>query len=281
MKDVSRAVFDTLRLLKPYDIDREKLRVGNPHDGAYIIVDQPPAIDIFSFGINDDTGFEQDMAARGHRLFMFDHTISGLPTEHANFNFKKLGICAEGGDHPALRSLDHHIAAAGAVSDRLILKIDVEGWEWEVFAQASAALLSRFDQILIEIHWMSRLEESDFRNTVYKALSNINQQFTLYHVHANNCCDIELVGGFPMANVLELSYVRTSMVNRTPSRTVYPTSINKGNHPHYFDLPLLFYPFLPSIVDDDRLADVVNRIDSDWQLYEDQPRRDEVNRWRT
>jgi len=150
MHPVSPAVFSTLSLLTPCDVNLSKQRVGNDRDGAYIIVDSDPSVDILSFGISNDVGFERDMASLGHRAFMFDHTISAAPDNHELFLFHKLGICASGQPEENLRTLEEHIYSIADLSERLILKIDVEGYEWAVFAQLDPKTLARFDQILVE-----------------------------------------------------------------------------------------------------------------------------------
>jgi len=54
--------------------------------------------------------------------------------------------------------------------------------------------------------------------------------------------------------------VRTSLVRRRPSGTVFPTSLNKSNHAPSHDHALLFYPFLPMAVSDEPVHDVVRRL---------------------
>jgi hypothetical protein len=262
MERVSKGVFDALSLLKPYDIDVEKIRYGNDRDGCYILADIARDADIVSFGINDDVGFEMDMARQGRRVFLHDHTISKEPEEHELFDFRKKGICATGQSTVDLMPLDDHLATIPS-RKRLILKMDVEGAEWCVLATASQAILNQFDQILIEFHWLDNLRHPEFCATITRALKNINAQFTLFHVHANNCRELSIVDGFAVADVIEVSYVRASLVNRRPSTTIYPSGLNKANHPDHHDFPLLFFPFLPMSVSVDDVAGVVRRIDAE------------------
>jgi hypothetical protein len=261
MQKVSREVYSTLKLLTPYDIDLRKARYGNERDGCYILADLPPREDIISFGISHDVAFEMDMARQGRNIFMYDHTIAESPAQHSRFNFHRRGICAEGQSSPDLATLETHLGQIKPSSDRLILKLDVEGHEWGVFATICDETLERFDQILVELHWLDNLRIDTFRNTVKQALTNINSQFTLFHVHANNCRELSVVEGFMVADVIEVSYVRTSLVRRKPSTIVYPSSLNKANYPGRHDYPLLFFPFLPSCVGPEQIDDVVHRLD--------------------
>jgi hypothetical protein len=45
--------------------------------------------------------------------------------------------------------------------------------------------------------------------------------------------------------LLELSYVRSDLVERLPSRTLYPTELDAPNVGRAADTPLWFFPFAP------------------------------------
>ena len=261
---VSIHVFDVLSLLTPFDIDIPKLRIGRDRDGGYVLADLRSREDVISFGISQDVGFERHMAERGHRLIhMFDHTIDGLPEQNERFRFKRIGICAAGESEPNLLTLDQHMAEIGLNTNGLTLKIDVEGYEWGVFANMRPELLLYFEQIIVEVHWLANLGQLAFAQQVSVALKNLNFNFTLFHVHANNHCGLHVVDGFALPDVLELSYVRNDLVERRPSQTLYPTTLDRGNDPKAADYPLLFYPFLPTGQTASRVADTVQRVISE------------------
>ncbi len=266
MNIVSSHVFEVLSLLTPYDINRDKLVIGGDGDGSYVMADlqmfdKGRAFDLISFRISTDVRFEKEMAARGHRCFMFDHTIDRLPEQHSNFYWKRTGICPDGKCSDDCLSLTEHLQHISELTDRLILKIDVEGAEWEVFADVRDDTLSHFDQILLEIHWLHKLVDPGYANVVHKALDKLMKTFTIFHVHGNNCAELQIINGFIVADVLEISLVKTSLVERSRSRTVYPTALNKPNAPNAHELPLFFFPFLPLSIDVERVIEVAKRID--------------------
>jgi hypothetical protein len=127
------------------------------------------------------------------------------------------------------------------------LKLDVEGSEYETILSADNETLCQFNQIAIELHWLHRLVDPDFCVQFSRALSKLNQNFTLFHVHANNCAPCGVVEGIEIADVLELSYVRTSLVERKDSKTAYPTELDFPNDPTRPDIPLPFFPFTPGV----------------------------------
>src|SRR5215213_1879065 len=120
---LSAEVFGALSLLTPYDIDVPKVRVGAPRDGGYVMAQSGFGGDLLSFGIANDVLFEMEMATKGHRCFMYDHTIDNLPNYHAKFNFIKKGICGDGQQTDDLLSLGDSLNSLRC-SERLLLKID-------------------------------------------------------------------------------------------------------------------------------------------------------------
>lgn len=64
------------------------VRIGKDNDGGYIMPDDFGSDDkiAYSFGINDDVSWDKAMASRGYDVFMYDHTIDGLPEENPRFH---------------------------------------------------------------------------------------------------------------------------------------------------------------------------------------------------
>ncbi len=243
-----RRALETLALLVPWDLpDHGKVLFGSAGDGAYVLVDicRPTQV-ILSFGIGPTVNFDWAMAERGHRIIMFDHTIEALPAEHQNFNWIRTGLAASSGSDPALATLEEHLAGLALGTDSPILKIDIEGTEWEVFAALPPHLLRRFEQITFEAHALDRIGELEFSSLVQRGLNNLNAQFTLVHVHANNFGGVcILADSVPVPYALELTYIRSDLVRRVVSNTFYPTPIDRPNFHILPEVNLWFYPFLP------------------------------------
>lgn len=241
-------VFDALSLLVPYDLPGErKVRIGDPGDGSYVIVDRLRASQpIMSFGIGPSVNFEIGMADRGHDVLMFDHTIDKLPAMHPRTTWFREGIAGVSAPGQRLFTLAEHMQKLPSDCEPSILKMDIEGDEWSVLDRASAQLLVRFDQIALELHGLERLEDPAFNAIARRVLGSIATHFTLCHVHANNFCTMRILAGcFPVLETLELTYIRSDLVKRAPSRTVYPTAIDVPNYHQFADHMLWHFPFLP------------------------------------
>jgi hypothetical protein len=243
------AIIDTLSLLTPFDIrESRKVKIGNRQgDGGYVLYDHLRATQpVYSFGISTEVSFDLELAERGHTILMFDHTIEELPVKHPRFVWKKLGIAGETDPELPLLSLSDHLRhnGHGGASD-IILKMDVEGWEWDVLSRAPSSLLGRFEQIAFEAHGLNHLDSRHLRTKINNSLINLNNTHVLFHVHANNTVPVSEVCGITCPEMLELSYVRRDLVTICDSGTVYPTALDCANIPSRPDTVLDFFPFLP------------------------------------
>jgi hypothetical protein len=244
----SREVFDALGLMTPHDIvPFNKKRVGWARDGGYVLLDDFDDVGaVYSIGIGGQVSFDETLANVGKHIFMFDHTIERLPVEHANFHFFREGVGAANDEAAAIFTLENLVRRHGhAGRADLLLKMDVEGAELDIFPAVSRETLRHFRQIVFEVHGLLGLGDPAFRAKFVAALSRINSEFTLFHVHANNYGNIGFVDGFAVADVIELSYVRSDLVEKKISTGIYPTPIDFPNRPQRPDHLLWFYPFLP------------------------------------
>jgi hypothetical protein len=237
-----------LSLLTPWDGEGlRKRRLGADLDGGYVVVDDLSAVHAaYSFGIGMQASFDRGLADAGIPVHMFDHTIEGLPEQHPLFSFHQEGIA--GADDPAARvfTLEHHMRACGDIGRTdLFLKLDVEGAEFDALIAAGPGLLRSFRQIVLELHWLHRLGDPAYRARFVGALKAVVAGFTLVHVHGNNCCTVHVIEGMPVADVLELTFIRSDLITLIPSQTVYPTELDYPNNHVAPDLLLWFYPFLP------------------------------------
>lgn len=244
-----QSLVEALSLLTPYDVNVGKIRIGPRGDGGYVMADiLDPKQDVLSYGISTEYQFDHELAARGHRVFMFDHTIDGIDRTHENMRWFKEGVGGKSDWAAKIYSIEEHLEKHRIAGDHLILKMDVEGAEYDSIPALSDATLERFDQIVLEAHHLKKLGEARFRRSFVRLFEKITGKFTLFHVHANNYRGFDSLGvveGMLVANIVELSFVKSSLVEPRLSRTIYPTTLDAPNRA-YPDLPMWFYPFLPS-----------------------------------
>lgn len=243
----SPIVFEALRQLAPRDATGVgKIRIGGPGDGGYVLLDRlHPSQVVMSFGIGPSVAFDLEMAERGHLIHLFDHTIDTLPGEHPGFIWHREGIAGAADPAAALFTLADHLRKLPDDARDPILKIDVEGAEWDALAASPSAVLARFAQIAIEMHDLLNLEDPAFNRRVQNALRALAADFVPVHVHGNNFGGLGFTGGFPMVETLEITYARRDLFPTAPSNTFYPTPHDSPNFDERADYPLWFFPFVP------------------------------------
>ena len=124
-----------------------KIRIGKKNDGGYILLDDFKNIKIaYSFGISSEISFEKELADRNIDIYMYDHTINILPFENSKFHWKKIGLCGIKSTDQNMKTLSELMQENGHLKeDNMILKIDIEGYEWEVFQSLPFNIFSQFN----------------------------------------------------------------------------------------------------------------------------------------
>jgi glycosyltransferase involved in cell wall biosynthesis len=251
-------ILEALAGLRPYDVNVGKRRIGSDGDGGYVLADIiPKTAALLSFGIGDNCDFELEFANHGHDVVMFDPTIAHPPAGHPRFVFHRLALGGRDDRTGGVVALASALELANLQSHTdVVLKCDIEGAEYDAFEAVPEELLGRFSQIVLELHDLDRLGIPEQRARLTALTRAINKRFVLFHIHANNCAAIALVGGasfaghhlagaVPVPAALELSFVRSDLVSARPSRTVYPSALDRPNYHLCPDHLLNFFPFSP------------------------------------
>jgi hypothetical protein len=212
--------------------DGHYIRVGRSFDGGYVMLDHFPREleGAYSFGVNDDVSWDLQIAARELPVELYDHTIPALPQTHPRFRFHRNGICGFR-KAPSLLTLSDCLRQNGHAAARaLLLKMDVEGWEWDVLSECSTDLLGKFQQIVVEYHGLTQAvyQPRRFEETI-KVLAKLNQTHQVIHVHGNSLSSVVAIKRLILPDLLEVTYVRRSdfadrLVN---DRRVFPTDLDE------------------------------------------------------
>lgn len=219
---------------RPFDVvSGEMKRYGRDEDGGYVILDDPlGATHLLGYGVDKDVSFENQLTeAWGIKAHVFDHTIDEVPLVGPNVTYVKEGIGAVDAD--PLFTLENHVNRFVPEGSNFILKMDVEGAEWDVLKTAN---LSRVSQLIIEFH--------DLQNDHWDVIRKLNETFYLVHIHGNNCHNqpwmyIDRVHVMP--RYLECTYVRKDLVTAVPSTRKFPTPLDRKCRQDVPELELNFW----------------------------------------
>ena len=178
-----------LRPLAPWRLtDHAMVRMGGTGDGGYVCVDDLEGVDTaFSFGISGDIDWDVEAAARGLTVYQFDHTVSDPAPEDPRmvFEAKRIGPTS-GPDSESLSALiGRH--DKGRAQPNLILKMDIEGDEWDVIDAATEEELGRLAWITCELHRFQEMVDSGFCDLMSRCLAKLSKRFAVVHLHSNVC----------------------------------------------------------------------------------------------
>ena len=238
--------YDRLRLLLKIKkvVGKNFVRLGKFNDGGYIMVDNFNVSGggiAYSFGINRDVSWDTDMVKHGYDVFMYDPTIDALPYNHDKFHFFKEGIGGAKDEKKSLDTLENFIKTNGhEKKSNMILKMDVEGAEWDFLSTVTSETLSKFDQMTFEFHHFVRPKTQAEMDRVVDCLCKINRTHSLVHLHANNYgWFISIDDKILFPDTLELNYVKTSNYELDYDENIcLPTTLDEVNNPKLPDIPL-------------------------------------------
>lgn len=214
-----------------------KLRLGKEYDGGYIIAEIPD-IQYETFlagGISGDISFEEDFIQKydNVKTYAFDGTIAVLPKPNDKIEF----ICKNIGDSNNEAQTNIHDIIDN--TERIFVKMDIEGGEIPWITSLSEDQLNKFEQIVMEFHFPFSEKERD-------VFEKINATHVLIHFHANNCCGVRTHENVSVPNVFECTYVHKRHfkepyeLNTDP----IPSGLDMRNVFHHEEIELSHPPFV-------------------------------------
>ena len=237
-----------LALLEPQSIiDFQKVRVGAEFDGGYVMLNDFTGISgALSLGIGWDMTWDLAIAEKGIPVLQFDNTIDSSPATHNLCRFEKRKIVASSYPNPD----ESEISIGGILvenniraNEDLLLKIDIEGAEWDVFSAVDEAVLGHFRQIVCEFHGFYRIGQSAWRRRAFRAFEKLAETHAVVHVHGNNYQPVVHFRGLVIPEVLEVTFARRKDYRTVESRDVFPTELDRPNNPGAPDIFLGNFKF--------------------------------------
>lgn len=245
-------------LLRPQNVFMTKRRLGAPHeDGGYIMADYvlENCVALFTYGVGNDYRYEEDFSSKYKKpSYLFDHTPSsdGLALnvledqkrryvdELKRINELGLHFFPQGlGFQEKCKDFQENYEELN-INGPVLLKIDVEGHEYNYFMNTDMAKLAdKVMAIIVEFHWVCT---DTNRDLVLKVLNDIEEYFILFHIHGNRWGDIKLLEGRMTPETLELSFINKKYVEKCePDEQNYPIKgLDVSNRPSHPDYQLTF-----------------------------------------
>lgn len=230
-------------LINPIIVKKEKLkRYGSVGDGGYVLPINAVNKSNFliSGGIENNNEFEINLARLGITGIQIDNSIDKPPALHKNLSFIRATL---GNLHEV--DIDDLITRFPARVNG-ILKLDIEGAEYSVIN--SLKNLDKFNAITVEFHNLYKISEDNFWNNFKSILMKLKKYHGVVFIAPNNCCGYTILGGFPIPNVIEITFAKKSLVNGKRlknTKCLHPKKM-QSNYPE--DAALDISAFLPDLI---------------------------------
>ena len=224
------------KFLKPFFIKKEELiRLGSIDDGGYVLPlkDVKNSDVLISLGISDNWDFEKDFSKISNaKILAYDHSIDSnfwiskfkkdlikfmkfkifKPKKIYKmiqyidflffFRFKKKNqfFLKKIGNTNECVNIEKIVSNHINENDKIFLKIDIEGSEYEILDQI-VSIKDKIQGLIIEFH-----NVSENLNTIENFLKKIQDYLNLVHIHANNY-SVKESNQFPEALELSISSI--------------------------------------------------------------------------
>ena len=229
--NANERLYYLVNLINSNLVATELIRVGNIHDGGYLVPKIVNDLDYcFSPGVSDSVGFEKQLDDEyAIKSFMIDGSIEKLNEVRDSFNFQSLFL--------GVRTTKSHITLSDWINQSLgdddfkgLLQMDIEGSEYEVLTFESSDTLNKFSVMVVEFHSLSRLFDPEFIATFTAIFEKILINFSICHMHPNNCCGLTSFKGITVPNVLEITFIRNDLIdNKFKDKRKLPHKLDSRN----------------------------------------------------
>ena len=183
---------------------------GADEDGGYFLA-FPFGIstEVVSVGLGDNITFDFEISPYVNRIHMWDHTIAPPGEIPVNSIYYPKGLGPKTfGDFISLEEMFDNLDQ----ESRIILKIDIEGAEWEILNSLSRSVLDRVDQIVIEFHGLFEVVRNQVKfESALRTLRLVSSDFYTINVNPNNWGNAQVLHGITFPDVIEVSYLRKDL----------------------------------------------------------------------
>jgi hypothetical protein len=201
------------KLVIPYKTKYTKKRYGAEGDSGYIYLEEPfnKSDIVYSYGLDsavEDISFDLACSDLNKQVFMYDASIEKPAENRKEFTFKKEFLTAE--------NFSIHIKENDHENEtNMILKMDIEGSEYDCIYKNIDLVEKHFSQISIEVHNVHQYEKTKAQQDFWR---EILKRYNIYHIHGNAYESMQ--DGIP--DCLEISFLRKDFEIGEKEDRTYP-----------------------------------------------------------
>lgn len=266
-QETTQSYRQLLAMLRPHDLENNsRAPLGGFSDGRCVVPDNHGASIAWSFGVHTKPPARErdlELARQGLRVFQFDGFIGKSPSPHENTTFFSKTVVADSPHEENEITPQEILSLLRQENERnLSLFLDLEGGEWELFANMPEDLLSRFNVIHAEFHNLCDIEKLPQHVKIFE---KILATHVCYHIHYNNFGRILAFRDFLVSDVMEITFARKDLGNFKPCDLSFPTELDAPNNANF---PQIYIGRFSSFLDeDDQSAGKISAYDCKLSIF--------------
>ena len=222
-------------MLQPVALSNCRLeRFGETHDGGYLmcgnLLEKVQAG--YSYGIDGYDQWGCDISTKHnvtvHEYDCFNITQPACSAGRLSFHAECVGDTARTEEGRPFDTIQNQFAKNGDSSKRIVMKIDVEGAEWNSFLSAPDEILEQIDQMAVEFHGVEDRKS-------LAVVQRLKKFFEVAHLHFNNARCVRGMEPFP-SWAYEVLFVSKRLAVVDPSRKAGGLDpVDARNIPYFLD----------------------------------------------
>ncbi len=208
---------DFLTSIRPVNTEHELIRVGADGDGGYLVPNLLMDIDFaFSPGVANTATFEEALIATDIACFLADYSVNFSPISGSKVDFEKKFIGRF--DNEIFMTMDTWIRMKKVDSNNLLLQMDIEGAEWDVFDSMSRETLLKFRILVVEFHSLHLLFFRLSFERIKRIFDLLLNDYYIVHYHPNNNDGLQEYLGIKVSPTAEITFLRKDSCNKISIR---------------------------------------------------------------
>ncbi len=218
----------------------ELCRVGSQGDGGYLIPKfyQEFSRKCLSVGVGDNVEFEESLSMVNFKVYLLDGTIDKIPgssTDRKNFTSKNIGSYTANNKitfSDWIKKIDEKIDMD------TILKMDIEGDEYQTLHNISDDDLKKISILVVEFHGLDAIFNISKFASIFDVFDKICNAFDIVHIHPNNASQIYKKYGVAMPEMLEITFINKNLNHPKTEKIEIPHRFDQKNIEHKKNLLL-------------------------------------------
>jgi hypothetical protein len=211
---LERNIQALISVIAPKGTNLKLKRFGGLGDGSYVLPQKyvTKGTYLISGGIENNNELEISLANLGVHGIQIDNSINQAPKTHKNLEFRKVTISdSDSQTETTLSSLMKLNSNEG----RLIVKLDIEGYEWKTLAALTKNELASIDCLILELHNLSLISNPDQGREILEVLGKIEAAgLRSIFCQANNGCLNYVLGGTLIPDNMEVTFIKMKATRR-------------------------------------------------------------------